>query len=99
MPELFYLLNEVMANTAIIEQLEKHINLYDETAEEQSHKKVFFLSLESKYPLNRIQDCVAVKGNLTICKIIQVECIHDTFTVPFDFGNLVFLHSRICWTN
>ena len=37
MPELFYLLNEVMANAATSEELEKKINLYDATAEEQPH--------------------------------------------------------------
>ena len=43
MPELFYLLNKVMANAATSEELEKQINLYGAIAEEQS-----FLSLESK---------------------------------------------------
>ena len=48
MPELLYLLNEVMANTYSNAHLEKQINLYDATAdEEQSHEKVSFLSLES----------------------------------------------------
>ena len=42
MSELFYLLKEVMANSD--EQIEKQINLYDVTAEEQSHfiKKFLF---------------------------------------------------------
>ena len=46
-PELFYLLNEVMANAATRATREE-INLYDANAEEQSHDKVTFLSLESK---------------------------------------------------
>ena len=48
MPELFYLLNEVINGKCSNGQLEKQINLYDATAEEQSHEKVSFLSLESK---------------------------------------------------
>ena len=49
------------------------------TAEEQSHfiKKFFFKYKHHPFkivqsPLNCIQKCVAVKGNWTICKIIQV---------------------------
>ena len=46
MPELFYLLNEVMAYAATSNCMEKQINLYDATAEEQqSHEKVKFLFL------------------------------------------------------
>ena len=48
MPELFYLLNEVINGKCSNGQLEKQINLYDATAEEQSHEKVSFLSLEWK---------------------------------------------------
>ena len=48
MPELFYLLNEVLNDKCSNEQLVKQTNLYDATAEEQSQENVSSLSLESK---------------------------------------------------